>query len=317
MEIPIPEMRQFHGTRVSGMGILGKGLRLLPESFPDHLEGKDWKWQSDFYHKPQRFVRTLAGLYLKHSQTITEPALWVTDTWADSFFFWMTEVMPRLLYARGQVGNAVPLYLPQALLSVPFIKQSLDLLGETPEAIPSGEVRRFKTLHVPLRLAAIHHFNPEWVQKTGERLRQSLPGLKSPHRKVNISRRKARRRKLANQDEIEDLLAASGFENVVMEDLDFIAQTRLAAESKVICGLHGAGLSHMLSMLPGGALIEIHPEGSLNSSFFNLASACGHAYAFVQSRALTTVESSDSPTIHRDTVVDCDAFKALLHPYGE
>jgi len=312
MKVPEPEMRQFRNVRVSGMGILGKGLHLLPEAFPDHLEGAGWKWQRDFYHQPQRFLKTLAGLYLKPSQTVAEPALWVTDTWADSFFFWMTEVMPRLLYTRSQIGSSVPLYLPQPLLTIPFIRQSLEMLGETPKVIPSGEIRHFKKLHVPLRLAAIHHFNPEWMQKTGERLRESFSDLNSPHRKINISRRKARRRKLSNQDEIENLLDAHGFENVVMEDLDFTAQTRLAAESKIICGLHGAGLSHMLSMPPGGTVIEIHPEGSLNFSFFNLSSACQHRFCQVRSRLLESGEETNTPTKDCDSGLDCkDLMKAI------
>ncbi|MGE9296467.1 MAG: glycosyltransferase family 61 protein [Puniceicoccales bacterium] len=311
-EIPTPEIVSYQGVRVTGMGLLVDNGRILPESFPDHLEGKGWKLQYDEYHQPIRWIKSVAGAYLKPTEHVAEPALWVTDTWADSFFFWLTEVLPRLVFARSQLGPEVPLYFPGAMYSIPFIKESLDILGERPKLIPPGEVRKFADLHIPLRMAAIHDMNPLWVNETGKRLREHLKVDRVPGRRVNISRRQARKRKLENQDAVEAILEKHGFENVVMESLSMTEQLKLMAETSVLCALHGAGLSHMLAMPPGGTVIEIQPRGGINSSFFNLADACGHRYIFVQSE----VRSESDKSIHADSWLEPDVLEQALSLAG-
>ena len=50
--IPSPSLKKYQNVRASGMGILVKSANLLPESFPDLLEGEEWKVEWKYYNKP-------------------------------------------------------------------------------------------------------------------------------------------------------------------------------------------------------------------------------------------------------------------------
>lgn len=66
-------------------------------------------------------------------------------------------------------------------------------------------------------------------------------------------------------------------------DLEVRDQVQLAAETRVLIGQHGAGLTNMVFMKPGGVVIEIHPPlpAEAVDTFALLARACGHTYVRV------------------------------------
>lgn len=66
-------------------------------------------------------------------------------------------------------------------------------------------------------------------------------------------------------------------------ELDVTDQVRQAAETRILIGQHGAGLTNMVFMKPGGVVIEIHPPlpAEATDTFEKLAHACGHDYVRV------------------------------------
>lgn len=66
-------------------------------------------------------------------------------------------------------------------------------------------------------------------------------------------------------------------------ELDIREQVKLAAETRVLIGQHGAGLTNMVFMASGGVVVEIHPPlpEEAVATFALLAAACGHAYVAV------------------------------------
>lgn len=55
-------------------------------------------------------------------------------------------------------------------------------------------------------------------------------------------------------------------------------QVRIAYESDILVGVHGAGLTHAMSQRPNSALVEIIPNGFNHKGFKNLAKMRGLKY---------------------------------------
>ena len=282
-EIPEPSLKYYHNVRATGMGILIKGLSLLPESFPDTLESKEWSWESNKYNRLPTKLKLIAKSHLSgRSKVVGVPCLWCTDTWSLSYFFWLTETLARLEFVRDKLDEGWPLVLPDHYLVVDFVKTTLSLFGiDNLLPVPLGHNHILREVHIPTRTAGIHHFNPELIRRVGERFRAS--GVIAPMAigdKIHISRRKARIRRFINQDEVEAVFDQFGYTTVCMEDYSFRDQVGMLTQARVLASIHGAGLANMLMMRPGSTVFEMRMRGDFNSSFFNLASACGHPYYY-------------------------------------
>lgn len=82
-------------------------------------------------------------------------------------------------------------------------------------------------------------------------------------------------------------------------------QVQLAAETRVLIGQHGAGLTNMVFMQPGGVVIEIHPPlpAEAVETFALLAAACGHTYVTVpQADVHADVDFSDLSRVVRSHI---------------
>jgi hypothetical protein len=102
---------------------------------------------------------------------------------------------------------------------------------------------------------------------------------KQPHRRVFLDRRPAVQRRLINMDEIGQVLADHGFETVFAEDLSYLDQAALFAQTSHIVGLHGAGLTNLLFCdLPNTRLLELNSKTFLNPHFFWMTNVLGVQY---------------------------------------
>ncbi|MGE9292289.1 MAG: glycosyltransferase family 61 protein [Puniceicoccales bacterium] len=282
-QIPHPGFKHYHDVRANGLGILVKSLSLLPESFPDTLESKEWSWESNRYNQPlTRLKLILRSRQPGRTKALEEPCLWFTDTWSLSYFFWISESLSRLEFSRELIEKGYPVVMPAHFMEVDFVRTSLEMFGvENIVPVTIGHNCLMRDVTIPTRTAGIHHFNPELIRRVGERFRSVAPpppdGIGE---KIHISRRKARMRKFVNQDEVEAMYDSFGYTTVCMEDYSFRDQVGMLSRARALASIHGAGLVNILMMPPGAAVFEMKMRGPLNSSFFNLASACGHPYFY-------------------------------------
>ena len=118
-------------------------------------------------------------------------------------------------------------------------------------------------------------------------------------RKLYISRRKAKFRKVLNEGDVENILRKFDFETVVLEDISFLEQIRLFSETSVLLGVHGAGLTNMIFMRENSKAIELRSEGDKNNNcYFSLASAMTLDYYYI------TCKATDTTTQKTDIIVD-------------
>ena len=83
------------------------------------------------------------------------------------------------------------------------------------------------------------------------------PSARSRGRRLYISRAGANKRKVVNEQELIEALAALGFESIEAESLRLADQARLFSEAELVVGAHGAGLTNILFAAPGTRVIEI------------------------------------------------------------
>ncbi|WP_162265063.1 glycosyltransferase family 61 protein [Polycladidibacter stylochi] len=92
-----------------------------------------------------------------------------------------------------------------------------------------------------------------------------------PFRKLYLSRSDARIRQLKNESEIYPMLLAHGYEIIISGKLPHAEQVKLFHEAKHVIAPHGAALTNLIFMQPGGELLEIFPQNYIQSAFLWLA----------------------------------------------
>lgn len=148
-------------------------------------------------------------------------------------------------------------------------------------------------------------FRPELIRQVPDAY--GVDDAAPAQRKIFISRAKAERRRLINEDQLWPLLEAEGFERVFMEELSFEEQVELMKSTAVLVAPHGAGLTNMMFCQKGTHIVEIADLGFPNPNFYALAAAMGHNYWLIQADSV-----GDVHPLEKDLKVDTDAVSQIL-----
>ena len=137
--------------------------------------------------------------------------------------------------------------------------------------------------------------------------------VKNLGERIYISRRKANRRKLVNQESVEQKLMEHGFEIVCMEDYSFMEQISIANHAKVIAGIHGAGLCNVLFMENEGKVLELAPDiddhSLIRIPFWRIAAA-NNALFYIQ---FCEMKGQHSDAYDNDLNVDIEDLENNLN----
>ena len=95
-------------------------------------------------------------------------------------------------------------------------------------------------------------------------------------RKVFVTRRG--RRMFDNQEEIENTMAALGFEVVDTAPMNIEDEIEFFSGVSFVVANHGAGLTNIIYAPTGAKVIELFSPKWLHDVYFRLAKACGHTY---------------------------------------
>ncbi|MFN6166278.1 MAG: glycosyltransferase family 61 protein [Pseudanabaena sp.] len=101
------------------------------------------------------------------------------------------------------------------------------------------------------------------------------------YKKIYISRSKEQKRKIINELEVIEIVKKYGFKVICFEEYSFEDQIKMALRAKFMISNHGGGLTNLLFMASGGAVLELRKYGdSNNNCFFTLASALDINYFY-------------------------------------
>lgn len=229
-------------------------------------------------------------------------ATWFIERVYHNHSHWLTAHLPKLLLLRDRGALDDVLMPPERTAGM---DGSLRMLGLEPDQFTTFDPSR------PLRVDELtflvtDRFRPELLRLVPE----AYGVLDAPpaHRKVYISRARATRRRLLNEDEIWPLLEAEGFERVFMEELGFEQQVELMRQTAVLFAPHGAGLTNMMFCPPGAHIVEIADLSFPNPNFYAVACAMGHRYWLLAGTGL-----GDLHPLEKDLHIDPTKVRELLH----
>jgi capsular polysaccharide biosynthesis protein len=228
---------------------------------------------------------------------------------SENWYHWVVENLGRLFAASRLDGfDGMTVILPPGLDAAR--EETLLRLGIGRERwlIHDGAPLACDELYLPSFGAVRGSVRPEPVQW----LRHTLGGAlglsaRAGGRLLYISRRDARRRRLANEDEVFARLAPLGFERVSLDGLSFEDQARLFHEARLVVAPHGAGLANLVFSRPGTLLVELladRRDGTVLRVYHTLALLLGVRYV--------GVKCIETGTADADFTLDAEVLPALL-----
>ncbi len=230
-----------------------------------------------------------------------QQAVWITERVYDNHSHWLTAHLPKLLLLRerNMLDNVL---LPME--RTPAMDGSLRLLGMDPGSFKTFDLSR--PLEVEqLTVLGTDRFRPELIRQVPDAY--GVDEAAPAQRKIFISRAKAQRRRLVNEDRLWPLLEAEGFERVYMEELSFEEQVELMKDTAVLVAPHGAGLTNMMFCQKGTHIVEIADLSFPNPNFYALAAAMGHHYWLIQADSV-----GDVHPLEKDLEVDTESVRQIL-----
>ncbi|NVO85926.1 glycosyltransferase family 61 protein [Hymenobacter terrestris] len=229
--------------------------------------------------------RGLVYIYLTLPKVALPPGvryLLVHDDWANNYYHWIADSLPRLFTVREQLPE-LTLLLPDNY-TAPFIEETLRVFGvKHIQRLKSNVRYAVDDLLVPLRVAPLTNYRPEVMRELSAFLLKQFQPL--PHtglgKRIYISRSRATRRKVINEQQVIKMLAAKGFAIVCFEDYTFQEQVSIAAQAQYLVSIHGAGLTNMLFMPPNGCVLELQmrDDGS-NCFYYTMADSLNIKYYY-------------------------------------
>jgi len=272
----IPECRllRFLDVLASPEGLLFKGTKILPESFafPYHLD--DWPFRS--------VLKFLAKNYgFRRRRPIEREVLWITDYWSTGHFHWLTDALTRLFVVRDRLSDFL-LLLPGSYKTRDVVKTSLEAFGvKNVDFIENDEVVACRDLLLPSHTAPSGHFNDEAIRGVRNVLLSAYGSAAAGGERLYITRSRAAKRRIVNEDAIATILANFGFQTILAEELSFAEQVQISSRARYIVSNHGAGLTNILFMRDGGSVLELrHQSDCINNCYFTLASALDLNYFY-------------------------------------
>lgn len=301
-ELPPTRLVELRGVGVTPEGMLFKAGRILPESFssPVIMRG--------FLGRRRSVLKFLARNYLlRPRRRAAGPYLWVVDDWSYGYFHWLADALARLYVVRDLAPRST-LLLPRQFERMEFVRESLRLFGlGGVEYMEEGKVYFCDRLVMPTHTAPSGNYREE----VAHGLRDLFAGAygAGPDERVYVSRGRAPKRKVANEGELLDALREFGFRVVHFEEHPFAEQVRIARGARYLVSNHGAGLTNMMFMRPGGSVLELRRAGeSERNWFFNLAAAMRLGYFYQNCPPADPSEEAHSANV----VVDPRRFRENL-----
>lgn len=245
--------------------------------------------------------------YLKRKMEV-DRAIWALDTWSLGYFHWFCEFLPRCISAE-KYWDTHPILIPSYFLDQNYVSESLEIFPFRFLPYSINDSFKAKELKICSRQTS-PTIDSEQIIKVRSYFRDFDKYQFERNKKVYVSRNKAFRRKILNEQKLIKFLKENGFLIVYMEDISFEEQRNLMSKTHFLISNHGAGLTNMMFMPDNSTIFELKANvKTINNCFFYLARALGHNYLY------TLNEANHNNVQYADIKVDINKLKKVFSKY--
>ena len=290
---------------VNHEGLIFRRGRICPESFVTGSRG------AAHYDRLSRWGWFVLKNYWLRRGALTAPSgLWVIDNYSpDNYHHWIIDCLPRLLRAEEEHPDEHVLVLPTDYQQsyIPF----------TLQVFPGIRQIRWVGARTKTRVRQLAFVS----RQTGDRLTsqlvevanrlRSVSGEPGTARRLYFSRADASWRRARNEREVVPVLRSFDFEIIHIDREKPWEQIRASAGANLIVGVHGAALTNLMFMQPGGRLLELrHGYDTFFEAYSPMAEQLGVEY---QSQFCELAEEASGLAINDvDIIVDLDVLRDNL-----
>lgn len=266
------------------------------------------KFNISFENRIKLVIKTLFVLVSSFNTIKINKAILITDHFSAGFFHWFGDVLQKLEALDGikfDLSDYVFL-IPKDFASS-FSLDSLKVYDINYKVVEKNHKILANRLLVIPELAPSGNYRPELMQNMRNRFKKFYNIIPNQKR-IFITRSKALKRRIINEDKLLQILKKFNFDVLVFEDMSFDEQYKCIAESNLLVSLHGAGLTHMLWLKKNSKVLEIREKkDSHNNCFYSLSSALKLKYYYLLADK-TNVKSTQLT----DFMVDPLQFEELI-----
>ena len=296
---PSLNIYRFDRINILPDATLFKGISPLEESF--------LFFRKRIKHHNARGIASIRTSWKRKKINLQSTVLVIHDAWTQNYYHWTTQALPRLIIAQ-QTGLPFTLLLPDDHQSE-FHIASLKLFGTT-SWYTLERKKQFYCVHdllFPTHDIQVGDYNDDLVCLLRDKFRLAGTSLKT--KKIFIRRVGQEKRRIINESDVLNIFSAFGFDIIQFEKLTFLEQLALLKETKILAGVHGAGLSNMIYMPDDGTAFELTTQlNGENYYFYSLSNALSHKYYYqiCKSDCQSTVQEAN-------LIVDIEELKMNLN----
>jgi capsular polysaccharide biosynthesis protein len=299
-KLPEVSLLKFSNVNVTPEGVVWKGFQVAKELliYPKHQALYNWRY-------------TLSNRVKRKKERLPPGDYFLcTDYWADGYFHWVCDALPRIFLVKEQLASGT-LLIPEQY-SAPYYMETLEAfrIGQI-KRIPIDTYCHVERLITPEQPAVSGEHSPQVTCLLREQLLAHFRGFfsgKHNYPNVYISRNKAKYRKVLNEDQVIEVLEKFDFKILFFEDYSMKEQVEIAYNARNLVSLHGANLTNVLYMQPGGNVLEFRKNNDPhNNYYYSLADSVACRYYYMN------CEYVDRKTGNFfDVIVDLTKFEKIV-----
>jgi hypothetical protein len=282
-KMPLLKTRTLKNVFLTHGGVLIKNLLTIRHSLPNAygFRKPNAGFIYQFYRKGvEIFLVCKFGKSLKSIKLDTEKQyLFVFSPWF-GYFSWVTESLPRI-YSVKRIHKELTLILPETYSKKKFVMNSLEMFPNLKyEIIPEGIHMEIPNITMPELKPFTYTFDPKTMKEYRQKVWDFVEEINfeiQTYNKIYVSRKKAKNRKLVNEEDVSAIIAEYGYKELCFEDYSFFEQVYLMRNCKVLAGVHGAGFANICFLPENSILFEMIKEYSSykeeRPSYWRLCSA--------------------------------------------